>query len=88
MSFFADDPKVYSVIKTLEDFHQLQADLNSKQEWCQIWLLKLNLLKCKIMCVGNSPIVRSYTLCDDEGECIQLFEDDHEKDLGSGLPVT
>ena len=88
MSFFADDSKVYSVIKTLEDFHQLQADLNSIQEWCQIWLLKLNLLKCKIMCVGNSPIVRSYTLCDDVGECIQLFENDHEKDLGSGLPVT
>ena len=34
------------------------------------------------MCVGNSPIVRSYTLCDDVGECVQLFEDDHEKDLG------
>ena len=34
------------------------------------------------MSVGNSPIVRSYTLCDHSGECVQLFEDDHEKDLG------
>ena len=82
LSFFTDDSKVYSVIKTLEDSHQLQADLNSIQEWCQIWLLKLNLLKCKIMCVGNSPIVRSHTLYDDLGERIQLFEADHEEDLG------
>ena len=32
LSFFADDSKVYSVIKTLEDSHQLQADLNNIQE--------------------------------------------------------
>ena len=32
--------------------------------------------------MGNSPIVRSYTLCDDLGERVQLFEDVHEKDLG------
>ena len=82
LSFFADDSKVYSVIKTLEDSHQLQADLDNIQEWCQIWLLKLNLLKCKIMHVGNSPIVKAYTLCDGSGECVQLDEVDHEKDLG------
>ena len=34
------------------------------------------------MCMGNSPFVRLYTLYDNLGECIQLFEDDHEKDLG------
>ena len=34
------------------------------------------------MCVGNSPIVRSHTLYDDLGERIQLFEADHEEDLG------
>ena len=82
LSFFADDSKVYSVIKTLEDSHQLQADLDNIQEWRQIWLLKLNLLKCKIMRVGNSPIVKAYTLSDGLGECVQLDEVDHEKDLG------
>ena len=34
------------------------------------------------MHVGNSPIVRAYKLCDDLGECVQLDEGDHEKDLG------
>ena len=40
------------------------------------------------MHVGNSPIVKAYTLCDGSGECVQLDEVDHEKDLGiwgSGL---
>ena len=34
------------------------------------------------MHVGNSPIVKAYTLCDGSGECVQLDEVDHEKDLG------
>ena len=57
LSFFADDSKVYSIIKSSEDSHQLQADLDNIQEWCQIWMLKLNLLKCKIMHMGNSPLL-------------------------------
>ena len=36
LSFFADDSKVYTVIKTLEDTHKLQADLDSIQNWCHI----------------------------------------------------
>ena len=63
-NFFAENSKIYSVVKTLEDSHQLQTDLDNIQEWCQIWLLKLNLLKCKIMHVGNSLIVKACTLCD------------------------
>ena len=82
LSFFADDSKVYSVIKTIEDSHQLQADLDSIHEWCQVWLLKLNLSKCKIMHVGNSPIVTSYALSNGLGQHVQLDEVDHEKDLG------
>ena len=34
------------------------------------------------MHAGNSPIVKAYTLCDGLGECVQLDEVDHEKDLG------
>ena len=83
LSFFADDSKVYAIIKSLEDSQQLQADLNSIQDWCQIWLLKLNLLKCKVMHVGHSSIASEYVLWDnDSGEFVQLPEVDHEKDLG------
>ena len=36
LSFFVDDSKVYTVIKTLEDTHKLQAGLDSIQNWCHI----------------------------------------------------
>ena len=36
LSFFADDSKVYTVIRTLEDSHKLQADLDNIQNWCQL----------------------------------------------------
>ena len=83
LNFFADDSEVYAITKALEDSEQLQADLNSIQDWCQIWLLKLNLLKCKVMRVGHSSIASEYVLWDnDSGEFVQLPEVDHEKDLG------
>ena len=39
-SLFADDSKVYTVISSLEDSFQLQADLDNIQNWSQIWLLE------------------------------------------------
>ena len=82
LSFFADDSKVYTVIRTLEDSHRLQADLDSIQNWCQLWLLRLNLLKCKVMHVGYSHFVTEYVLSDNSGEHVKLTEVDNEKDLG------
>ena len=34
----ADDSKIYAVIKTLEDSHKLQTDLNSIENWRHEWL--------------------------------------------------
>ena len=87
LSFFADDSKVYSVIKTIEDSHQLQVDLGSIHEWCQVWLLKLNLSKCKIMHVGNSPIVTLYALSNGLGQHVQLDKLTMRKIWGSGSLV-
>ena len=33
---------------------ELQCDLDYMQEWCKIWLLNLNLEKCKVMHIGKS----------------------------------
>jgi len=83
LSFFADDSKVYTVIRSLEDSYQLQVDLDNIQNWCQIWLLKLNLLKCKVMRVGNSLTTSGYTLNNTgTGQQVLLTEVDYEKDLG------
>ena len=40
------------------------------------------------MHVGKSSFVKAYALCDGLGQCAQLGEVNHEKDQGSGLPVT
>ena len=49
----------------------LQADLDNIQNWCQIWLLKLNLLKCKIMYVGTPSTTSEYKLYDTSvGQCV------------------
>jgi len=82
LSFFADDSKVYIVIRTLEDSYKLQADLDNIQNWCIVWLLRLNLLKCKVMHVGYSLFVTEYALSDNSGEHVKLTKVDYEKDLG------
>ena len=43
---YADDAKIYNVIKSTEDQQRLQHVINKLKEWCDIWLLKLNVSKC------------------------------------------
>jgi len=83
LSFFADDSKVYTVIRTLEDSFQL---LNNIQNWCQIWLLKLNLLKHNIMHVEIPSTTSEHTFYDTStGQCV--FLTDMRRTLESGFPV-
>ena len=82
-TFFADDSKVYTAIRTLEDSHKLQAYLDNFQNWCQLWLLRPNLLKCKVMHVGYSHFVTEYALSDNSGEHVKLTEVDYEKEFWS-----
>ena len=50
--FFADDTKIYRVIKSDADQACLQADLNNLNEWSERWLLKFHPATCKHMHVG------------------------------------
>jgi ribonuclease P/MRP protein subunit RPP40 len=50
---YADDNKIMAVVKNTEDRDNFQHDLNSLNEWCNKWLIKLNLDKCKIMNIDN-----------------------------------
>lgn len=61
LSFFANDSKLYTV-KTFEDTHMLQADLDSLLNWCHTCMVIK--IKCKVMHVGYSRIfTKYYTLC-------------------------
>ena len=41
LGVFADDTKIYSIIKSVCDVVELQCDLDTMQEWSRTWLLNL-----------------------------------------------
>jgi hypothetical protein len=47
--FFADDPKIYRDIKSVEGFKSLQAYIVSMQQWCGENYMELNSWKAKII---------------------------------------
>ena len=49
IKLFADDTKLYSVIKDQKDIDNLQQHLNNLEKWFDKWLLKFNPEKCKHM---------------------------------------
>nr|VZI12352.1 unnamed protein product [Spirometra erinaceieuropaei] len=79
VAMFADDIKLWSVIRTADDEEYLQANLNRLQQWSKAWLLPFNEKKCNILRVGRarSPNHMAYCL-----NGIPLQEVDSQKDLG------
>ena len=79
---FADDTKLYRVIKQPSDSCILQQDLNRITAWSKEWLLNFNPLKCKVMHLGRgNPTV--YSMTDHtSGEVVELSLVEEEKDLG------
>ena len=58
---YADDAKLFSFIKTMDDSATLQKDLNSLTQWMETWLLKLNIGKCKAiphLIAGGMNLIR------------------------------
>lgn len=77
---FADDTKMWRVIKTEEDRDILQCDIDKLMEWSDNWLLKFNQAKCKVMYIGED-IKKEYTLRNESGSH-SLMETVEERDLG------
>ena len=46
---YAYDVKMYKSIVTDDDANSLQRVVSRITEWCNIWLLKLNVKKCKVV---------------------------------------
>ena len=75
-SLFADDTKVFRVIKSGEDHRILQKDLNSLMDWARKWQMEFNPTKCHAIRFGQGP-TPGYTIGGD------LLEDSTcEKDVG------
>nr|VZI09207.1 unnamed protein product [Spirometra erinaceieuropaei] len=79
VAMFADDVKLWSVIRTEFDEERLQADLTRLEKWSQDWLLPFNVTKCNVLRVGRIRSLnrRVYHL---NGKPLQ--EVDAQKDLG------
>lgn len=60
MYLFADDAKLYKCIKDLNDFNCLNQSANAVFAWSDSWLMKLNILKCKVLsiCRNSNNIVK------------------------------
>nr|VZI20363.1 unnamed protein product [Spirometra erinaceieuropaei] len=80
VAMFADDMKIWSVIRGPADEDRLQMNLNRLEEWSNRWLLRFNVTKCSILRLGNtarSASTRRYFL---GGAALQEVE--AQKDLG------
>ena len=76
---FADDTKIFKVLKTPEDKDILQSDLNKITKWTETWLLKLHPQKCKTLHVGKTDPDPDYKY---ELMGITLDNVEEEKDIG------
>ena len=56
---FADDTKLFKVVKTQRDCEELQRDLSKLGEWASKWQMQFNVSKCKVMHVGAKKIPKT-----------------------------
>ena len=82
LEMFADDSKLYRIIKTPRDVEILQDDLNYISNWSKLWLLKFNTLKCTVIHLGRGDH-NTYTLYNQaSGAPNQLVSTTEQRDLG------
>ena len=57
----ADDAKVYNVVTCDEDQKSLQRVVDKVKEWCDQWLLSLNVTKCYHMSYSSRQSIDTVT---------------------------
>ena len=50
---FADDTKLYRIIRSINDADALQQDINALVEWCIEWKMIFNATKCHVLHISN-----------------------------------
>ena len=80
---YADDTKLFRPIQTPADIKTLQQDLNNLVDWADIWQLRFNADKCKIIHLGRTNPQSHYTMrFTNSTEQVTLEPSEVEKDLG------
>ena len=77
MALYADESKLYRVIKSDDDVAKLQTDLNSLHLWSSRWCMKFNTDKCKAVRLSRKRTVQNinYTLDNKRLECVKSVRD-------------
>jgi len=81
IKMFADDTKMWSVLRSEEDSRALQEDLDRLSRWSEDWQLLFNAEKCKTMHMGHQQKTEYY-MQDTAGNRKKLQETTKERDLG------
>ena len=74
---FADDTEIFRVVKGPEDRNALQEDLRRLSDWSEVWQMKFNVDKSKVMHLGPRSMHWNYSI---GGR--HLKEVTEERDLG------
>ena len=79
---YADDAKLFKIIRNKEDNNCLQKAVDHLKDWSDNWLLKLNINKCNVVsyCIRDS-LDTSYYISDNAINH-KLNKTDSTKDLG------
>ena len=79
---FADDTKLYGKSDSREEQQTIQEDLQTLQQWSNLWLLAFHPDKCHSIKIGKKKSEAEYHLEDKNGIKTALKESTTEKDLG------
>ena len=74
--------KIYKSIATDDDANSLQSVISRITEWCNTWLLKLNINKYKVVSYNRKEIIDSNYYITEENTDYKLEKIDSIKDLG------
>ena len=77
---FADDTKLFRIIKEDKDTELLQSDIDTIMKWSDKWLLRFNKEKCKLLSVNGSISRNYYINTSDASYKLDIVSS--EKDIG------
>ena len=81
IKLFADDAKLYQIIKSNQDSVDLQVNVGRSREWAIIWKMLFNTKKCKHLHIGSSNDPCDFFMPSDLG-AVPIEKVEEEKDMG------
>ncbi|XP_076442709.1 uncharacterized protein LOC143281387 [Babylonia areolata] len=80
---YADDTKVYDSVEMESKRDRIQQDLDNLVSWADLWQLRFNASKCKVLHLGrNNPKAEYNMRLHNSDERVVLESSKGEKDLG------